>query len=179
MPSPGITKNMLAATMKELMEEQPLSKISVGEIVARCGLNRNSFYYHFKDKYDLVNWIFYTEFAAAMKDVDFESTWAALEQIYRFFYNDRVFYQNALSITGQDSFSEYFASIMKPVLIVQIESIYEEDEDQEFYAEFVVSAFLLTLSRWLADGAKIPPEKLAELSRKVLTGAAVRIMQDP
>lgn len=58
MPSPGITKRLLAEAMKTFMQERPLTKISVGDLVDECGLNRNSFYYHFKDKYDLVNWIF-------------------------------------------------------------------------------------------------------------------------
>lgn len=44
--------------MKKLMEKKPFSKISVGDICEDCGMNRKSFYYHFRDKYDLVNWIF-------------------------------------------------------------------------------------------------------------------------
>lgn len=56
-----ITKQALAASIKELMEREPLSKISVGDITSNCGVNRQTFYYHFKDKYELVNWIYYTE----------------------------------------------------------------------------------------------------------------------
>lgn len=51
------TKNVLAAALKEVMAEKPLEKIGIGEICERCGMNRKSSYYHFKDKYDLVNWI--------------------------------------------------------------------------------------------------------------------------
>ena len=54
----NLTKRALAAAMKELMEQMPFSKISVSNIAEQCGMNRKSFYYHFKDKYDLVNWIF-------------------------------------------------------------------------------------------------------------------------
>ena len=52
----NLTKRALAAAMKELMEQMPFSKISVSDIAEQCGMNRKSFYYHFKDKYDLVNW---------------------------------------------------------------------------------------------------------------------------
>lgn len=62
MPDSLITKKALASSLKELMETQPLTKISVGDICEKCGMNRKSFYYHFCDKYELVNWIFYTEF---------------------------------------------------------------------------------------------------------------------
>ena len=61
MADSNITKNALAAAMKKLMREKKLSKISIADICGECGMNRNSFYYHFRDKYDLVNWIFYTE----------------------------------------------------------------------------------------------------------------------
>ena len=61
-----ITKNALAASMKKLMEERDFSKVTVADICEGCGMNRKSFYYHFKDKYELVNWIFYEEFLKNM-----------------------------------------------------------------------------------------------------------------
>ena len=54
MADSNITKKALAAALKELMEEMPFEKIGIGDICERCGMHRKSFYYHFKDKYDLV-----------------------------------------------------------------------------------------------------------------------------
>ena len=62
MAESGVTKKVLAYALKNLMETRPLNKITVGDICEACDMNRKSFYYHFQDKYDLVNWIFYTEF---------------------------------------------------------------------------------------------------------------------
>ena len=62
MAEAGVTKKVLAYALKSLMASRPLSKITVGDICEACDMNRKSFYYHFRDKYDLVNWIFYTEF---------------------------------------------------------------------------------------------------------------------
>ena len=62
MDSAGMTKLALARAMKAMAREIPFSKITVEDLCARCGLNRTSFYYHFKDKYDLANWIFDTEY---------------------------------------------------------------------------------------------------------------------
>ena len=61
MADSNITKRALAGALRELMAEMPFEKINVGQICERCHMNRKSFYYHFKDKYDLVNWIFDTE----------------------------------------------------------------------------------------------------------------------
>ena len=57
MAEAGVTKKVLAYALKSLMASRPLSKITVGDICEACDMNRKSFYYHFRDKYDLVNWI--------------------------------------------------------------------------------------------------------------------------
>ena len=49
MADSNITRNAMAAAMKALMKEKKLSKISISDICGACGMNRNSFYYHFKD----------------------------------------------------------------------------------------------------------------------------------
>ena len=52
------TKYRMAESIKGLMARMPLDKITVKDIVADCGLTRQTFYRNFKDKYDLVNWYF-------------------------------------------------------------------------------------------------------------------------
>ena len=77
MPDANITKTALASSMKRLMKEKPFSKISVIDICDGCGMNRKSFYYHFKDKYDLVNWIFYIDFIGLVNTREYRSGWDA------------------------------------------------------------------------------------------------------
>ena len=50
----NFTKKAIKASFLKLLNEQPLSKISVRNIVEDCGINRNSFYYHFSDIQDLL-----------------------------------------------------------------------------------------------------------------------------
>ena len=68
MADSNITKKALADALKELMDTKPFHKISVSDICERCQMNRKSFYYHFKDKYDLMNWIYDTEFIGVAKN---------------------------------------------------------------------------------------------------------------
>lgn len=49
-----ITKRALEQSLKNLLREKPLSKITVTDITEDCGISRMTFYYHFKDIYDLV-----------------------------------------------------------------------------------------------------------------------------
>ena len=52
-----ITKRALEASLKTLLTKQPLDKITITDITEDCGINRMTFYYHYKDIYDLVEWV--------------------------------------------------------------------------------------------------------------------------
>ena len=91
MADSNITKRALSAALKELMETQPFSKISVGDICERCEMNRKSFYYHFRDKYDLVNWIYDTEFITVVRQSDGQTGWSLVEALCQYFYDNRSF----------------------------------------------------------------------------------------
>lgn len=66
MANVNITKQALVSALKDLLEDNSFEKISVAAICERCGMNRKSFYYHFKDKYELVTWVYDTEFLSVV-----------------------------------------------------------------------------------------------------------------
>jgi len=88
MAKPELTKQLIAQTLKKLMLNTPLDKISVQEIVDACGLNRKTFYYHFRDKQDLVCWIFDTEFAS-LTDANHNNS--VLDELVEHLYKNRTF----------------------------------------------------------------------------------------
>ena len=53
----NITKRAIEQSLKNLLMKKPLTKITISDITADCGMNRMTFYYHFKDIYDLVEWV--------------------------------------------------------------------------------------------------------------------------
>lgn len=70
----------------------------------------------FKDKYDLVNWIFYVDFLTNMGGKNFENEWDVLVAVCNIFYQNKAFYQSALRIEGQNSFKDYFYEMLEPVM---------------------------------------------------------------
>lgn len=52
------TKIILADSLRTLMKKKPFDKIKIREIVEECGLNRQTFYYHFQDVFALVEWMY-------------------------------------------------------------------------------------------------------------------------
>ena len=53
---PDFTKKALEASLKHLLLNKPVNKITISDITEDCGVSRMTFYYHFKDIYDLVEW---------------------------------------------------------------------------------------------------------------------------
>ena len=70
-----MTKRALVASLKELMAEKPLDKITVTDLTEHCGVNRMTFYYHFKDIYDLVEWACVEEATRALAGKKIYDSW--------------------------------------------------------------------------------------------------------
>ena len=172
-----ITKKALAESMKKLMKVRPMKKINIKDIVNGCNMNRQSFYYHFKDKYDLVNWIYYAEFVVTIRETPMHS-WEILEKICDFFYENKVFYKNAFQVTGQNSFSEYFIEVLHPILTVQLNNVFKNNKNVDFYATFYADAIRVSISRWLIEGAEIPAEQFVNLLKTAVEGVALKLLNE-
>lgn len=180
MADSNVTKRALATAMKQLMAAEPFSKISVGDICQVCQMNRKSFYYHFRDKYDLVNWIFQTEFLTAVQRRPYESTWALIGDLCEYFYENRAFYHNALSVEGQNSFQDYFREILAPVMRAYAEDLFEgEGEDADFFINFFSDALIAVMLRWLSNRNCMPPDRFTRLLRRSVLGGAQVLSDSP
>lgn len=177
MPDSSITKNALAAAMKSLMEKTPFSKISVGDICEVCQMNRKSFYYHFKDKYDLVNWIFYTEFITVIRGRDYDNGWELMEDACEYFYQNRRFYMNALEVHGQDSFRDYFKDLLKAIIKVYFAEIVAQENDEMFFVNFCTDAVVVAIERWLCENPCRQPKEFVGLMKAAISGLAVRVVR--
>ena len=179
MADSNITKNALAASMKKLMSKSPFSKISVGDICENCGMNRKSFYYHFRDKYDLVNWIFYVDFIERMDWDACRSPWDMLVALCRHFDAERQFYQNALQVEGQNSFREYFCGMVKPVLVfISNNMVEEENEKKDFYIGLFSEGLMEELMYRLREGNGIGPDEFAQDLHRISLGLARRVLAE-
>lgn len=178
MADSNITKRALASALKELMNEKPFARISVSDICTRCDMNRKSFYYHFKDKYDLVNWIYNTEFLAVVRHKDYESGWNLLEELCEYFYDNRDFYRRTFQVDGQNSFSDYFHAIAMTILTEDLAGISTEASEIEFYVNFYTDAFVCAIKRWLSEKDCMPAKDFSVLLKRCLLGVSQKIVSD-
>ena len=192
MADSNITKLALSNALKELLEEQAFEKISVADICDRCGMNRKSFYYHFRDKYDLVNWIFDTEFVELNQEYyldtrilshSFDDRWKNIEVFCNYFYENRNFYRRVLKVDGQNSFASHFREFVRPLFRLRVEELLGVDDVPEMVYDFVVDGVICAIERWLLDKNCVSPEEfmysLKKMTQILYIGLDKRISTDP
>ena len=89
------TKELFAAAMEEMLAETPLSKVRVGDLCQRAGAGRQTFYYHFRDKYDVVAWIFERDYRLAEEDAGLGNAQGVVTDALERMWERRAFYREA------------------------------------------------------------------------------------
>ena len=168
------TKHILEESLKKLMLEKPLDKITIRDLTEDCGISRMTFYYHFKDKYDLVNWIFDMEYLQLSSRQDYAGIWDFLTALCCFFYENRAFYRRALRIEGQNSFLEHFKEVLEPSVKYYLASSLEEKTYQQFCVDFYADAFIAAFVRWLSNRDCVPPQEFVRMLKASIYAAVKR-----
>lgn len=181
MPNSNRTKQDLAQSLKTLMQTMPLERISVGDIVESAGLGRNTFYYHFQDKYDLVNWIFENETAGILcQDLTVENWDLYLKQLEEYFRSNQVFYCNALAYSGQNCLADTIYHTVRRRVIKQGMALTAPqrqgmtDEEVNAVGEVIACTFLGLLVHWAQNGMKEDPKSFHECLRRIMDGSLAR-----
>ena len=115
------TKRAICAALKELMAERPLNKITIGEIMARCGMARQHFYYHFEDLYDAVFWMFEEEAVSLLRRHEGALLWQdGLLQLFQYLQKNRAVCLCALHSISREHLKRFFQTdvhVIKPFSI--------------------------------------------------------------
>ena len=159
MADSNVTKRAMADALKELTLTVPFSKISVGDICRSCDMSRKTFYYHFKDKDDLVNWIFDTEFVAHARKNTYPSVWVGIEDLMQYFYRNRTFYKKILLQDGRNSFALYFNELIYSVFVEQLQTIVQDPPARDLQINFIADGMVCMLKRWLTASECTPPDE--------------------
>lgn len=99
------TKNIIADTMFRLLKKNPFEDITVQLILDECKVSRSTFYRHFRDKYDLMNWCYLSYVDQVVLKYKKGSDWfPCLYLIYEFLNDNYKYFRNAFDVQGDNSF---------------------------------------------------------------------------
>ena len=133
------TKNLIKKTFLELLEQRPLSQITVKDIVSSCGINRNSFYYHYADLPALVEDVITEEADKIMEKYDsFESLEKCLDAVIEFSLSHRKVALHLFNSNSHDVFVHYFMQISDEVIRRYFEELCRDRKINEEDKEIVI-----------------------------------------
>jgi probable dihydroxyacetone kinase regulator len=145
------TKRTLAGSLKKLMEQKSLSRITISELCRDCGLNRKTFYYHFDDIQSLLKWMLEQEAENVIKKQDLLTDYQALLSLVIDYVDDNNDILNRMyDTTKQNSITNFFFPELRKDMIEDLEKKTGCAVDEEF-REFLGSFYTTSLSSLLID----------------------------
>ena len=177
-----LTRNAIASTLKSMLNEKPLSRITVSDISERCGISRMTVYYHFRDIYDLVGWVISSDIIRIISGRKTQDTWQeGFLSIFQEVERNHVFVLNACSSLTREqlerSLSEPVSSLISSVLEENPDASKLNEEDAAFISSFFSYAFIGIMLDWIRGGMREKPEELVERIECVVGGSFERAIQ--
>ena len=102
-----ITKRAIAESFQRLLEQRSFASITVEDISKEASISRRTFYRHFADKYELLNWIYDCDMEIQARGEEVITSQDYLKEICCIFYKNKLFYKKAFMVEGQNSLCEY------------------------------------------------------------------------
>ena len=162
-----VTKRALEESLKRMLLKKPVNKITISDITEDCGINRMTFYYHFKDIYDLIEWVFVED---AANSLDGKKTYDTCQQgflqIFQAVLDNKPFIQNVYNSVSREQVETYLYTLTHNLLMGVIEEKAEgieiRDTDKNFIADFYKFAFIGLLLDWIKNGMRKDPQQIVD-----------------
>jgi len=166
-------KKQMADSLKKLMAQKSLQKITIQEIADDCGMNRYTFYYHFKDIYDLLAWMFQEEALSLIQKSDNCLTWQDGFQLFlRTIQENKEVCKCALNSLGQEALRNMFyqeVTHLMGLFLADIRGSHQVSEDyQHFLGDFYIAALSGTVMEWVRRDMDMPEETIMTYLRLIL-----------
>ena len=182
------TKYALAAALKELMAQKPIDKISIHDLTERCGIRRQTFYYHFEDVYDLLRWMFQEEAVALLKQHEGTLLWQeGLLQLFHYIEDNHAVCLCALRSVGRDHLKRFFQADIYAIIHRAVEQIGTDvgaiqagvtQDDIALMTHIFVVAVAGVIESWLLGEIDRSPEQMVafadQMFRDLIQGAQQR-----
>ena len=161
------TKSLLAESLRQLAKFKPVDKITIKELTQNCGLTSPTFYNHFRDKYDLMAWIYNQRVEESMKNFgDGDSFEDVIRKWMEIILEDENFYVNLLKhAVGQNSFRYTTNDHAINLLADWIKFRHGLDElspEIFFCLRFYMRALSEFINDWILDGWECSPSEMAK-----------------
>lgn len=178
-----LTKKALESSLKHLLLQKPLNKITITDITTDCGISRMTFYYHFKDIYDLVEWSCIEDARIAIEGKKTYKTWdQGFLQIFEAVLENKPFIMNVYRCVSREQVERYLYEVTYQLLIDVVKEkslgIAVREEDLIFIADFYKYGFVGLVLGWIKNDMKEDPAIIIERLRVLIQGDIEKALEN-
>lgn len=171
-----VTKRALEQSLKNLLLKKPLSKITISDLTEDCGMNRMTFYYHFKDIYDLVEWSCLTDAKRALDEKKTYDTWQqGFLQILEAVQANKPFIMNVYHCVHREQVEIYLRPLVEDLILNVVNEeaggLNVRDEDKTFIVQAYSYIFIGIMLDWIKEDMKEDPQEIVERLNKLIKGS--------
>lgn len=171
-----VTKRALEQSLKNLLLKKPLSKITISDLTEDCGMNRMTFYYHFKDIYDLVEWSCLTDAKRALDEKKTYDTWQqGFLQILEAVQANKPFIMNVYHCVHREQVEIYLRPLVEDLILNVVNEeaggLNVRDEDKTFIVQAYSYIFIGIMLDWIKEDMKENPQEIVERLNKLIKGS--------
>lgn len=162
-----VTKRALEQSLKNLLQKKPLNKITINDIAEDCGISRMTFYYHFKDIYDLVEWVCLEDAKRALEEKKSYETWQqGFLQIFELVRENKLFVMNVYRCVHQEQVEKYVKPLMDQLVLEiigeEIQTMTVREADKEFIARIYSYIFVGIMLDWIKEDMQGNPQEIVD-----------------
>lgn len=173
------TEKAIADALKKLLAKKPLKKITISDIAEECGINRMTFYYHYRDVYDLIQHICDESLKGALAENRTLADWqVGIRNLMRKLRTEKAFYTGLYQSMERDIVSDYMYGLISELLQEGMDQVPKTvavtQEERNFIVDFYSYAFVGLLLQWVREGMKEEPELMVERMSKFGQGGLER-----
>ena len=175
------TKESLGAALKQMLTVKPIDKITVKDLVEICGVNRQTFYYHFDDVYDLLEWVFEEDANRVLpSEVVYEHWRDDGMMFFKYLADNSVFALNIYNSNSRIYMLRYFKrrlqGCIRSFAIIVSDGKNIDRTDFEFVVEFYANGVVGLISQWLDLGMQLPKEITQDRFLKLLDNSVENML---
>lgn len=176
------TKKAIVEAFLELLNKKPLDKITVKEIVDSCGINRNTFYYHFEDIHALLTFVIDGEVERVIAEhADVKSLEEGFIEAAHFALSNKRAVYHIYNSVSREELERYLNSIAEEVLRRMVEGMEVAGDVSPPARELIIHFYKYGLSgmvmAWVGEGMKADPEQLIRSLGILLDGSVSAAME--
>ena len=178
-----VTKRALEQSLKNLLLKKPLNKITITDITEDCGINRMTFYYHFQDIYDLVEWVCYEDAKKALENKKTHDTWQqGLTQLLYAVRDNKPFIINVYNCVDIGQVEKYLKPLTDDLVLGVVEeesaNVTVHEEDKKFIAQVYSYCFVGIMLDWIKGGMKTDYHQIVEKISTMVKGTMTHCMEN-